>query len=411
MWALAPAPAWVLVAKLLGLYDRDHRVLRHLTSDELVNLIAWGAAVAGISSIALSLTPSGELPIGKLLGLALALVAADLLLRSLARYLIRRITPPARCLVVGDSERSAGMVRKFDLLADMHMVEAGVADESELEAALREDPDRARIALQGVDRVILAAETVSPELLTSLSQLCRETLVKLSVVSPIRAPRLPAPRTSQLADLRILEFDVADVSRSTLALKRTFDMVAAALAVVITAPLFPLLALAIKLDSRGPVLFKQTRAGMNGPFRLYKFRTMRRDAASELEQVVPLDELDEPMFKLRRDPRLTRVGRILRRLSLDELPQLFNVLKGDMSVVGPRPEQVDLVDRYTPEQRRRLEVKPGITGPMQVYGRGDLTFSERLSLDLDYIENLSLARDVRILLLTLRAVVGRNGAY
>jgi lipopolysaccharide/colanic/teichoic acid biosynthesis glycosyltransferase len=117
------------------------------------------------------------------------------------------------------------------------------------------------------------------------------------------------------------------------------------------------------------------------------------------------------MFKLRADPRVTRVGRLLRRTSLDELPQLINVLRGEMSIVGPRPEQLDLVERYAPEHRFRLQVKPGITGPMQVYGRGELTFDERLAVEREYVENLSLARDIRIVLMTLPAVFGRRGAF
>ena len=144
---------------------------------------------------------------------------------------------------------------------------------------------------------------------------------------------------------------------------------------------------------------------------MLKFRTMVRDAEARLGDVVALDELREPMFKLRDDPRVTRVGRRLRRWSLDELPQLWNVLAGDMSLVGPRPEQIELVERYAPEHRFRLSIKPGMTGPMQVYGRGELTFGERLALEADYIDNLSLGRDLRILGMTLSAVVRGDGAY
>ncbi len=174
----------------------------------------------------------------------------------------------------------------------------------------------------------------------------------------------------------------------------------------------PLIALAIWLEDRGPVLFAQHRAGLHGvPFRLLKFRTMHVGADRSLEDL--LDELPEPMFKLRRDPRVTRVGRFLRRLSLDELPQLWNLLRGDMSLVGPRPEQLELVERYGPEHRFRLEVKPGLTGPMQVHGRGELTFEERLAVELDYVENLSIGRDLRILALTPVSVIrapGRSSA-
>jgi lipopolysaccharide/colanic/teichoic acid biosynthesis glycosyltransferase len=160
------------------------------------------------------------------------------------------------------------------------------------------------------------------------------------------------------------------------------------------------------------MLFRQTRGGEGGrPFEMLKFRTMVQDAEARLPQLVPFEELDAPMFKLKADPRVTRVGRLLRRTSIDELPQLVNVLRGEMSIVGPRPEQLDLVERYAPEHQFRIQVKPGITGPMQVYGRGELTFDERLAVEREYVENLSLARDVRILLMTLPAVIGKRGAY
>jgi lipopolysaccharide/colanic/teichoic acid biosynthesis glycosyltransferase len=144
---------------------------------------------------------------------------------------------------------------------------------------------------------------------------------------------------------------------------------------------------------------------------MLKFRTMVKNAEAMLPELVPFEDLDAPMFKLKADPRTTRVGQWLRRTSIDELPQLINVLRGEMSVVGPRPEQLDLVERYEPEHQFRLEVKPGITGPMQVYGRGELSFEERLAVEREYVENLSLARDIRIVLMTLPAVFGRRGAY
>jgi lipopolysaccharide/colanic/teichoic acid biosynthesis glycosyltransferase len=160
------------------------------------------------------------------------------------------------------------------------------------------------------------------------------------------------------------------------------------------------------------VVFSQLRAGLNGrPFRMRKFRTMVADAEELLPAIVPFDELSEPVFKLQNDPRVTRVGRLLRRWSLDELPQLVNVLGGEMSLVGPRPEQVELVERYSPEQRQRLAVKPGVTGPMQVYGRGALGLEERMAVEHDYIANLSLGRDIRILAMTASAVFRGKGAF
>ncbi len=195
-------------------------------------------------------------------------------------------------------------------------------------------------------------------------------------------------------------------------IKRLLDLVVGTATLVVAAIPMALIALAIRLDSRGPVLFRQTRIGQDGrPFRIFKFRTMVDGAEALLPQLVDLDALEQPAFKLRNDPRVTRVGRFLRRWSLDELPQLFNVLRGEMSLVGPRPEEAALVARYTDAQRRRLAVKPGMTGPMQINGRGDLSFEQRLALELDYIEHYSLRRDLVILLRTLPAVLHGTGAY
>ena len=194
-------------------------------------------------------------------------------------------------------------------------------------------------------------------------------------------------------------------------LKRSLDVVGGLLGLALTAVAGPLIAVAIKLDSRGPVLFQQERVGQGGErFTIYKFRSMQYGAEEALEELLPLDKLEEPVFKLENDPRRTRVGRFLRRWSLDELPQFWNVFKGDMSLVGPRPEEARLVDYYSDWHRRRLSIKPGLTGPMQVNGRGDLSLDERVQLELDYIENYSLWRDLTIIARTIPAVVRGRGA-
>jgi lipopolysaccharide/colanic/teichoic acid biosynthesis glycosyltransferase/glycosyltransferase involved in cell wall biosynthesis len=197
------------------------------------------------------------------------------------------------------------------------------------------------------------------------------------------------------------------------AIKRVIDIAGALVGLAIAVPLVALAAIAIKLDSPGPIFYWQVRIGENGrPFRIAKLRSMVADAEAQLERLIDLDELsDEPAFKLVDDPRVTRIGRILRRTSLDEAPQFYNVLRGDMSLVGPRPEEARIVRLYSDYQRRRLAVKPGMTGPMQVSGRGALTFSERLALELEYIEHFSLRRDVAILLRTLPVVVLGKGAH
>jgi lipopolysaccharide/colanic/teichoic acid biosynthesis glycosyltransferase len=184
------------------------------------------------------------------------------------------------------------------------------------------------------------------------------------------------------------------------------------LLLVLTAPLMLVAVVAIRIETPGSPLFRQRRAGRGGaPFQMLKLRTMVADAELLLSDVVDVEGLEEPVFKLTSDPRVTRVGRVLRRLSADELPQLVNVLRGEMSLVGPRPEEVWLTQRYTAAEQFRFSVRPGITGPMQVHGRGELTFQERIAVEREYIENYSLRKDLDILLRTGPAIFAGIGAY
>jgi exopolysaccharide biosynthesis polyprenyl glycosylphosphotransferase len=407
---VATLPVWILIAKVLGLYDRDHRAVRHLTIDELPAIGAWALAGVALLAFILPLTPSwGLTAAAPVVGWWVAAAGSDVLLRGGARWLWRRRTPPELTLIAGEGEPAEAIRRRARLFADMHL--QLIRDDPLPVSELLRGRDLASAA-DGVDRIVVAGGEIDPGVVGRLAAVCRERQVKLSVISPLRGRALPALRLSQVADLPVFEFNTWDPSRSTMAIKRGFDLLISGIGLLLLAPLFPLIAIAIRLDSRGGVIFGQARAGKEGrPFRLYKFRTMRADAEQQLATVVDLDQLEEPMFKLNGDPRVTRVGRVLRRLSLDEVPQLYNVFRGDMSIVGPRPEQVELVQRYRPEHRFRLTVKPGLTGPMQVYGRGELTFAERLAVELDYVENLSLAQDLKILAITVPVVLRGKGAY
>jgi lipopolysaccharide/colanic/teichoic acid biosynthesis glycosyltransferase len=179
----------------------------------------------------------------------------------------------------------------------------------------------------------------------------------------------------------------------------------------LAAPILLLSSLLIKLEDRGSILFRQERCGLNGRrFMLLKLRTMVPDADARKEDLLPHNEMSGPVFKIRRDPRVTRVGAYLRRFSIDELPQLFNVLKGDMALVGPRPPLPDEVSRYEHWQRRRLSMKPGMTGPWQVSGRSEVDFEEWMRLDLGYIDHWSFWLDLKILLKTVPAVLSGRGA-
>lgn len=215
----------------------------------------------------------------------------------------------------------------------------------------------------------------------------------------------------ELDGIPLLTFATGPASQLQLLAKRLIDVVAAAVLLVVTAPLLGLVALVIKLTSPGDVLFQQTRCGLSGRlFTLYKFRTMVENAEAQRKHLLHLNEMNGPVFKLRRDPRVTFVGRFLRRYSLDELPQLWNVVRGDMSLVGPRPPIPEEVAKYQRWQRRRLSMKPGLTCLWQISGRNELDFDRWMELDLEYIDSWSPVLDFKILLKTIPVVLSGRGA-
>jgi len=202
------------------------------------------------------------------------------------------------------------------------------------------------------------------------------------------------------------------LSSRQLGVKRAIDLAAAIVSLPILVPLSAAIGIAIKLDSQGPVLYKQTRIGKDGvPFTMYKFRSMRKDAEELRRKLDSLNEAEGPIFKMRKDPRVTRVGALLRKTSLDELPQMINVIQGNMSLVGPRPPLPDEVAQYSDHQSGRLAVKPGITCLWQVSGRSSLPFDKWVELDLEYIRRQSLWLDIKILLKTILVVVKGTGAW
>jgi exopolysaccharide biosynthesis polyprenyl glycosylphosphotransferase len=225
----------------------------------------------------------------------------------------------------------------------------------------------------------------------------------------VAGPRLSIRPVSGLPLLQVEQPQFAGGRRIV---KSTFDRTVALCALVLLSPLLAGISLAVRLTSRGPAFFTQQRIGRDGaPFTMVKFRSMVVDAEAQREHLIAHSDRDGLMFKMHADPRITKVGGWLRRYSLDELPQLFNVLGGSMSLVGPRPPLPEEVERYGDDVRRRLLVKPGVTGLWQVSGRADLSWEESVRLDLRYVDNWSLAADLLILWKTARAVVRGSGAY
>jgi exopolysaccharide biosynthesis polyprenyl glycosylphosphotransferase len=271
----------------------------------------------------------------------------------------------------------------------------------------------AAIVTSGADVIAVAdADTLGAGGFQRLARQIEGHDLELMAVPSLTDVAGPRITVSKAAGLPLLSIGTPELRGSRRFAKSTFERAVAFAAIVVTAPALLLIALVVQLTSPGPAIFRQERVGLNGKrFRIWKFRTMDVDADTRLAEVLHLNEVDSILYKSRADPRITAVGRRLRKSSLDELPQLWNVLRGQMSLVGPRPPLPSEVERYGQDANRRLLVKPGITGLWQVSGRSSLTWEQSVQLDLHYIDNWSLTMDLVLLAKTIKAVVLRTGAW
>ncbi len=418
-WAVLFSPVWILVLKLHGLYDNDHRRIRHSTLDELPSLISASALGTIALDGLLALSPVGPLSAGSAILVGIAVLAATFFARAVLRFLWHVATGAAIGIVIGPAAAANVVARRLATHPETRLQLAGyLSPERETggETALPrlgsiEDIPRVA-AHHEVEWVVVSEQEMSEPAAERLIEECKAAGLGLTFLPQHYGLLGPGIELNRLAELPVLDFRFSDPPRSTLAMKRALDLVVSGTLLGLLSPLIAAASLLTLVDSGRPVFFRQRRAGKDGvPFTMLKFRTMVAGAEERLGELVDLAELKEPAFKIRDDPRVTRVGRLLRRTSFDEVPQLINVLRGDMSLVGPRPEEEAVVALYDERQRARLGIRPGLTGPMQVYGRGDLTFEERLAMERDYLDNLSVAGDLAILLRTPRAIVRGDGAY
>jgi exopolysaccharide biosynthesis polyprenyl glycosylphosphotransferase len=417
-WAVLFSPAWILVVKLHGLYDNDHRRIRHSTLDELPSLVSASTLGTLLLDGLLALSPVGPLSPQSAIAVGVGALGVSFALRGTIRFLWHRLTPVATGVVVGPSDVADLIARRISTHPEARLELVGYLSASE-ERPARELPrlgsveDISRVAGEhAIERVVVTEHEMGEAGAERLIQECKAAGLALTFLPQHYGLLGPGIELNRLAELPVLDFRFSDPPRSTVAMKRVMDVVISATMLLVLSPLLLAVALWILLDDGRPVFFRQRRAGKDGvPFTMLKFRTMVTDAEQRLPELVDLATLDQPAFKIPDDPRVTRAGRTLRRTSVDELPQLINVLRGEMSLVGPRPEEESVVALYDERQRSRLAIKPGITGPMQVYGRSDLTFEERLAMERDYLDNLSLLTDLEILLRTPRAMVRGEGAY
>ena len=312
----------------------------------------------------------------------------------------------ARVVIVGENDFSRSFYGLLKENPELGYLPVGLVkddDQAGLEKTIRRGQ---------VDEAILAAHDADPNRVMVLMGHCQQEGVAFSMVPTLFHVLTSQIQIREVAGVPIFVLDERIFLRSSRILKRAIDLVLGICALIFLSPVWILTSILIRLESKGSIILKQTRIGKRAqPFPCFKFRSMRPDADAMQDQLEHLNEAQGPLFKIRNDPRITRVGRVIRKFSIDELPQLINVLRGEMSLVGPRPPLPSEVDEYEPWQRKRFEVFPGMTGLAQISGRSDLTFDETLRFDFYYIENWSPLMDIKIMLKTAPKVILARGAY
>jgi len=426
---LLTVPLWLLGLKAAGLYGRDDEVIHHTTLDELPSLLRAITIGTWIFVVLAWVSPVTVPETSQLIvfwALASLIVPA---VRAVGRSEFQRDpTFPQNTLIVGAGSVGQLLRRKILKHPEYHVKLLGFVDATPKER--RDDLDDLNILGTqtelpqlidelDVERVIIAFSNDSHEETMDLIRLLDERDVRVDIV-PRLFDILPPRLTNQMVEgIPLIALPRLELSPASRLVKRSFDLVLSSLGLVLIAPLMALVVLAIKLDSPGPVFFRQRRMGAGErPFLMFKFRTMVADADQRKAELTHLNKHARPggdprMFKIQSDPRVTRIGSFLRRYSLDELPQLINVLVGEMSLIGPRPLILEEDNFISSWGRKRLMLKPGITGLWQVLGRSAIPFEEMVKLDYLYVTTWSLANDCRLLLQTIPAIFRGDveGAY
>jgi exopolysaccharide biosynthesis polyprenyl glycosylphosphotransferase len=398
---------------LYGLHTRIERRIVISAHDDLRDILHALGAAAVLTEVVSHLAKGEGVGLGYLTAIVLLGMVTVPLTRA-AVVTAFRLSEAARVLIVGTGAVAGRLGRRLTQEQEQGVSVVGYVDNEPMEGweVLGRLDDLPRLCEQHkVNRVLVAFSRTPPH---ETAEILRRLSPNVSVSVVPRLYELVCWR-SQLDELQGIP--VMDVAPGQLSLpsrmgKRAFDVLVSSALLLALSPVLVTIALAIKLTSHGPVLFLQRRSGRQGKtFRIMKFRTMRQGAELERETLSSRNEVDGPLFKVRDDPRQTRVGRFLRRTSLDELAQLFNVLRGDMSLVGPRPFVVEESEQILGWAARRLDMRPGITGLWQVSGRNDLSYSEMRALDYAYVSSWSFWWDVRILTQTPVVVLKRRGAH
>lgn len=425
--SLSLAAAWWLMLYFLG--SREPLVLGHGTEEykRVLEASLWLFGLVAIVSYALQLdTARGYVGVALPAGL-IFLLLSRVILRKFLHLERESGRSSQKVLIIGGPSSADHLARSLrgqpmagykpvgvylpgtpattELAPDLNLPTIGRATEAQtiIDAVRDFDPDA--VALSG-------GVQLPPKTIRALGWALADLNIRLIMVPALTDVAGPRIHTQPVAGLPLIHVSTPNLEKGQQFLKRMFDVIGAGLIVIMLAPVFMAVGIAVRRDSKGPIFFRQERVGAEGnSFTMLKFRSMVVDAEHQLDGLRTSSEGNHVLFKIRNDPRVTRVGAFIRRFSLDELPQLFNVLGGTMSLVGPRPPLPSEVEKYDTHAHRRLLVRPGMTGLWQVSGRSLLSWDDTVRLDLYYVENWSLIGDMTILLRTFRAVVSRHGAY
>ena len=412
-------PAWVIVAKLYGLYDYDEERTDHSTADDLVGVLHLVTVGSWLFFAFAAVTHKADPGFARLLGFWLFAIAAITAGRAVARGLARRhLAYVQNTIIVGAGDVGQLVAKKLRQHPEYGLNLVGFVDDQPkdrsanlsdiaLLGGLQQLPQLVQIL--DVERVIVAFSNDSHEEMLDLIRSLKDLDIQIDLVPRFFEVIGTNVGIHTAEGLPLIGLPALRLSRSSLFLKRTMDLALSIAGLVLLAPLFAVVAIWIKLDSKGPVFFRQLRMGSGDrTFEIYKFRTMALDADERKHEYADLNKHvggDPRMFKIPNDPRVTRSGKWLRRFSIDELPQLLNVVRGEMSLVGPRPLILEEDQHVVDWRRRRLNLKPGVTGLWQVLGRDDIPFEEMVRLDYVYVTTWSLLNDLKLIIRTFPALI------
>jgi exopolysaccharide biosynthesis polyprenyl glycosylphosphotransferase len=421
--AVTAPVVWLGVFTAYDLYDNDSLRISISSFDEVRDLF-HAMLVGSLGYLLLSQAVTYFFDwwiytaVESALFLAGALVLVPVLRGSIRSWVFPRVMQPRRTLIVGSGEEANLVYRKVMAHPEYGLEIVGFLDgdgDDPVPGALLGSPrDVARVVEEyEIDRVLIASTVGSHEETLDLLRSVRRPDVHVSIVPRYFEIFTSHAMLDDVEGMPVVTLPPMRLGRSERLLKRSVDVAVSALALIVLAPVLGAIALAIRLESKGPALYRQPRRGRLGStFSIVKFRSMHVGAEQRRSEVLHMNEVDGPLFKIKGvDPRVTRIGAFLRRTSLDELPQLWNVLRGEMSLVGPRPFVVYEADKITGWALRRLDMTPGVTGLWQVLGRNDIPFDEMTKLDYLYVTNWSVWWDFKILCQTIPVVLGRRGAY